>query len=533
MLGTVRDWWSLVSRAAWRRVERFLAVGVVTGAIAGSAGHAVVQSYPSSTSMSTLARFPWVWTAVRAVASDLAGLPLVAVANGNRQARRARNRRRQLVDDPALALLEDPNPGSTGHLLRKQAIVDYLCTGNGYLWRVEGDLGEPALYRLHPGWISPIPGPLGIPSGFELKTAGGGRRILSPSEVLHIRDVSWSDGAEAILGESSIRCLHDDLMLELGSKSLAAEQSAKGKPDVAISVDAAGGPNMIRELEQRWETAQVERHGAFITGKGITVTPLGWSPEQMQFHEGRSWTRDAILAVFEVPPARAGLSTANYGTQRQQLKTYWESLIRRAKAFDDAFSKLARPGVRIEHDFTDVEALQVAYTERLGRVSTWVALGATPAEAAAYEGFDEAPVGGAVQAPAAGGGAADPVETPEEGGQVQMQSLEVRLAAYFREAAGRLQALARDAEAGVDLGIWRAWERERLFGVLDDAGVGAEVARWWAEDLTASTFETLRLVVAAAANEGELDDLGLDNLEAFSVGRAHRVAARIRMAEAA
>src|SRR5687768_11937322 len=95
-------------------------------------GMAVHPGYPALQSMSTMARFPWVWTCVRAIAGDLAGLPLVAarlerLPNGKS--------RRVLVDDPALSLLATPGGGMTGYLLRKQLYADWSLTGNAFVWR--------------------------------------------------------------------------------------------------------------------------------------------------------------------------------------------------------------------------------------------------------------------------------------------------------------------------------------------------------------------------------------------------------------
>ena len=47
---------------------------------------------------------------------------------------------------------------------------------------------------------------------------------------------------------------------------------------------------------------------------------------------------------------------------------------------------------RVYHDFARVDALQASRTERLNRALTWNLLGASPAEAAAYEGFEDAPL---------------------------------------------------------------------------------------------------------------------------------------------
>ena len=45
-------------------------------------------------------------------------------------------------------------------------------------------------------------------------------------------------------------------------------------------------------------------------------------------------------------------------------------------------------GVRVFHDFSEVEALQESRTERVNRVQAWWLMGVSLSEAAALEGFD-------------------------------------------------------------------------------------------------------------------------------------------------
>ena len=49
------------------------------------------------------------------------------------------------------------------------------------------------------------------------------------------------------------------------------------------------------------------------------------------------------------------------------------------------------PAVRLAHDFGAVPELQPDRSERIANVAAWVGLGADPDDAAAYEGFADAP----------------------------------------------------------------------------------------------------------------------------------------------
>lgn len=499
----------------WRSIAGWIR-RAVTGA-AGAAflltGDAVSQSYPTDWSMATMARFPWVWTCVRAVAGDLAGLPLIAVRRAPGGSRRT-GQRQIVSDEPALRLLEQPSAGVTGYHLRKQLLVDYLLTGITYAWRAS----DIELIRLHPSCVTPrVVGISQTIVGYGVRYWDGARLHeieVAPSAMLCVRDVSWSPGPEGALPESAIRCLHDDLTMELGAKKLAAEQAKRGRPDVMFSSEKSSlGPDKIREINERWTESVVKGRGAFTVGADLKATILSWAPREFEYSARSADVRDTVLAVFEVPPARAGLSSANYGTQKQQMRTYWESLVRRARGFDDAFSLLASPGVRIEHDFSDVESLQVSYSERLIRVQTHVSLGMTPADAYAYEGFDDAAVPDVPMAAAPG--VARPVKPEEPQGD---KAIGADLAAYLAEAVGRYRAIADAATDGASTRLLEAWETERLFAVLD-AHLDAADARAWAADIVGSTVE--------AARAGLLAEHDLQTLAAFAPARASRLAERM------
>lgn len=448
----------------------------------------VQQDYPPLNAMSTLASFVWVRIAADAIATDLAGLPLVAAKRTG-----PRPMDRELVDDPILARLERPNAGFTEYLFRKQLWVDLLLTGNAYVWAPSA----VAMYRLHPQGITVRPGPLGVVSGYEWTDANGDSRVIPVDEMLHIRDVSWQDTLSQVLGESLIRSIHDELTAELGARKVAATVAAKGRPDILFAVKGltgtGPGSSGAAEIKARWEKAISSRDGAFVVGGDVEATPLSWTPKELDYQERSNQLRDSILALFGVPPTRAGLTTASYGAARQEARIYWEGLARRAKLFDDAFSKWARPRTRVEHDLSTVEALQVSYTERLLRVSTWVGLGAKPIDAARYEGFDDAPVGESVEnfvAPR-------PIDRQPE--EPQDPKVAAAVAAYVRALS------SADAIGLVDLGV------ERLIRAFQDAGLAEETARHWADEVAGTVGEALQV--------GPLDPAAVGSLFATRIGR--------------
>jgi HK97 family phage portal protein len=479
-------------------VQRFFgSPGAVVGALLLAGAHAVSPQYPSLNAMSTMARFPWVWTCVHCIASDLAARPLKAfrVVNGEEVP----------VDDPILELLAAPNMSSSGYLLRKQLWVDQLLTGNAYLWRpVEG----VAVYRLHPASTKPIPGPLGMVFGFEWTDEAGTVRTLPAAEVVHIRDVSWSDDATSVLGESAIRCLHDDLMIEIGAKKTARENSARGRPDILFSTAEQLGDKGLKPIKAAWQEAMEKRDGAFVVDKAVTATLLSWSPKELEFLQQSAVLRDTILAVFGVPPTRAGVQGANYAVARQEEKAYWERIIGRARIFDDAFTALAAPGVRVAHDFASVEALQVSTMDRILQMQAWIAAGVPAPDAARYVGFVGVPFPAELEAgaggkPAAGTGGDDEPAEPAD------KAMAIRSAVWLTLRSA--EAAYAGVGEGVDTALLCRSQTEQLFTRLNEAGLEAVAARTWAEELCGIVDEAHRM--------------GLP--DAFSEQRAYRMADRV------
>lgn len=527
---------------SWMRRLGAMVQRVATGYLAPGSmlfmSSPVMPEYSIDNSMSTLARFPMVWTCVQAICSDLAGLPLVAVRSmprpdhpassgildgerswteGNREQRRAAivaHRRelrlrlvgqvhqrsgldRSIVHDAVLDLLYQPNAGSDGWLFRKQIAVDFVLTGNAYLWAPLGPASQ-AIYRLHPGSVRPIPGFLGVPAGYEVDDEiTGTTRVYPPEQIGHVRDVSWQNTITSILGESAIRCLHDDLTADVNVRTTIAKASARGLPDILFSIKGALGKGSREALETRWEERGLKRQGAFVVGEDVTATPLSWSPSDFSDEARKESLTSTILAVFGVPPTRAGLTTASYGGARQESRVYWENLRSRwAIPFECAFSRLAGSGVRVEHDYSSVEALQVSYTERLMRVSTWVGLGADPLEAARYEGFDDAPLPAGLDPSAAK--PAKPIDRQPTEPQTVGGKVAAALELHLKCAE---VAYAEVADGSVDRSLFVRWQRERLFHCLTGAGLvtaGAEPhagARWWANELASVVDELARAEV--------------------------------------
>jgi HK97 family phage portal protein len=136
-----------------------------------------------------------------------------------------------------------------------------------------------------------------------------------------------------------------------------------------------------REFLEWWKQKRsgVSRsHTAILPPPGTDVTELGTSQTEMGFIDLRRFAREQILAVFDVPPAVAGVfEYANYANAKEQLRYFWyhklfpmlddlESVIQ--TDFLDRFNT----GVRCAFKREDVQALIVDYDHKIdAAVKIW------------------------------------------------------------------------------------------------------------------------------------------------------------------
>ena len=261
--------------------------------------------------------------------------------------------------------------------------------------------GAPSsLVRLHPSRTTIKPTPAGEPDCFAYGQSGGAPRLYSFHDVLCPRRPSWEDDPSSVYGQGAIRALNDTLTADLAFQKLNAQAARHGRPAALIKPAATADTAAVR-----WNSTQLaeikaavgkmarDSHGGFAVLNGLLdLVPIGWSPRDMEAPEQARLSRETTLAAFGVPPSRVGLPTANYATQRQQMRTYWEGLQGIAAAFDAEMTRLARRfdgAVEIYHDFAGVDALQTSRTERLDRVQRHIFAGLSPRDAYQAEGFDE------------------------------------------------------------------------------------------------------------------------------------------------
>lgn len=456
-----------------------------------SAVEGATSLYDARNALSAMAAFPWVKACVDVISTDLSGVPLVAVRMGDD------GQREVLTDHPVLDLLRRPSPQTGGVAMRRQLYADYTMTGEAYI-RVIGLAGgrldaAPVALRLHPGDLEPQIDPqTGLIGWYKW-----GSKRLEVSEVLMVRGLGWERGIRSSRAVSAIQALESGLKASQEARNHARKSAARGQIQFVLKPSdplAMFGPGGVQAVVDAFDEAAKAGRGTIVLNRSLDLMPMSLSPRDLEFSKLSDDVRTEVLAVFGVPPTVVGLPGANYGTARQEARTYWERLGHIARLFDDEFSRLTGdPRVRIEHDLTDVEALQTSRTERQQRASVWVtAFGVPPQQAARYEGFDDAPVPADVSA--------DDVRAPRPNAAPTIEPQEERAIAvrsWQQAAAGRLAVHIAD---GGDVGALAELEAHQLAGLLERAGVPRDEAVRRGRTAAGVMAESVRLALDTAGD---------------------------------
>ena len=417
--------------------------------LTASVGEPVPQSYAPIASLATIAAFPWVRACVDAIATDLAGLPLRVVRGTGSDA--------QHVEIPELAaLLNRPTSAQTRVEWERQIWVYLLLSGNAYAMRVGRPAKPSSLPLLHPEGVKIRPGSYGFPEGYDWTPYGGTPTSYDASLIQHWKLTQWEHGPQGLAGEGLIRALAKDLEADFAASKLSASQSRQGRPAAVISQDPTDSVAWTKDQRDLIGTAYTKlvsenRAVMVVPGKMKAEFP-SYNLRDMEFSTQRGLTRETILAAFGVPPCRVGLPTANYATSQQQMAVYWQHLIGLASILDGGLTAIAQgwgSDLSVAHDFSGVEPLQASRDSRLNRVSTWVMLGADAADAASYEGFDDAPL--------SGGTAPTPADSTSTNAIAEWLT---RSAPKTLDDSGFLAELTRSDAAQVEAeraAVWRGW----------------------------------------------------------------------------
>lgn len=387
-------WWRRWLPALWRRSPPVLEARLVQEGShkAGAdfaAAYPVEPGYSVEQAMSAYAAIAWVYIAATAVAEDIARVP-VKVYIGRRKGAEA------LPDShPAVRILAQPNSQTSAGQLTRQRVLDRMLTGNAYR-RVIGVGTRPTgQLRLHPERIRAVSASNGLVDHWVYRWDLEQR--LTVDEVLWDHGPSWESGPEGLYGQGVIRALHHVLTADEAAWERRAQAQARGRPDAIVSPngdDDNWTDSQVKDMKRVVEKVFDASHGGVaVLGERLKVDMLSWRPDQLGGQNIHTDVRQAVLSAFGVPAARVGLPSQDPAAE--MLWYYQNTIMPKTAEFDETDTRLVeRLDARawVEHDYSDVAALQDDRTKRQTRVKQWVELGYDTVTAGELEGFYGLPV---------------------------------------------------------------------------------------------------------------------------------------------
>ena len=313
---------------------------------------------------------------VRMVAEAAAALPVRFLEGGA-----------LLADHTLKALLRRPNPGQDGTALQETLFGFLLLNGNSYIEAAfDPESGAPMeLHALRPDRMRVVPGTDGWPAGYEYRVGARTHRFDATAEsqpILHLRGFHPLDdhyGLAPLEAASTAVDVHN-----AASRWTKALLDNAARPSGAIIYRGADGAGSLTEEQYRQIVSELESNhqGAANAGRpmllegGLDWKPMGYSPNDMQFHETRNGAAREIALAFGVPPMLLGLPGDNtYANYQEANRAFVRQtvlpLVTRVSAAVSSWLGWRWGGaVTIEPDLDRIPALSVERDALWNRISS-------------------------------------------------------------------------------------------------------------------------------------------------------------------
>lgn len=259
----------------------------------------------------------------------------------------------ELDEHPLLDLLAHPNPVQHGAALLESVFINLLTSGNAYVEAVRPrDGAKPTeLYVLRPDRMKVIPGPGGLPQGYEYSVGGKVTRwpadpLTGASAILHIKNFHPLDDWYGLAPlEAAMASIDQHNAAGAWNQALLSHGA---RPSGALVYAPKDGPATLTDQQVSRLRDEMNQH---YQGKGNAGRPmileggLSWqemslSPTEMDWLSGRDAAARDIALAFGVPVQLIGIQGAQtYANMKEaRLALYEETVLpllaRVLEAFD-------------------------------------------------------------------------------------------------------------------------------------------------------------------------------------------------------
>ena len=263
----------------------------------------------------------WVYAAISKISTGLASLPLVLE-------KKKGDRWEPDAGHELQRLLNRPNPFMGRQDMLERWAQSMMLGGNALWWlNIVG--GKPVeMWPISPDQIKPLHSRADFIGGYEWRVDSSTKRILPVAEVAHwmFPDPSNPRWGLAPL-QAAAGAVDMDLAAARWNRAVLAND---GKPPLAVFLDSSLSIDQMRQasalIREQINGGSIRQ--ALVLGGASRAQPLSLNATDLDFLNGRRFSREEIAAVFGVPPVLLSFGEAATYANLEAAKTVlWEDRI--------------------------------------------------------------------------------------------------------------------------------------------------------------------------------------------------------------
>lgn len=270
----------------------------------------------------------WVYVCVMRIAQAAAQLPFQIIV------RKKENKPGAIETDGVGGLrdlLEHPNPYQCRFDFIESIFVSLELTGNCYIEKAEITRGKPKeLYVLNPAQMSVVPDKKKLVKGYILNVNGKALEYKA-DEIIHIK---YAHSSSMHYGMSPLTAARVAINIDQGALRWNSNfMDHGGWPAGSIETDNDVDDKTLRRMKNELRTVvqQGKRQAGrvmLLTG-GMKYKAIAVTPKDMDWLNARRFSRDELLAIYNVPFSIAGLTSTEQTTARsagirEQIRNFYQ-----------------------------------------------------------------------------------------------------------------------------------------------------------------------------------------------------------------
>jgi len=230
----------------------------------------------------------------------------------------------EIIVHPFNELMQNINPVRDRFETFEETQIFLDITGDSYwLLEMNDSIGIPSnIFLLPSQLVKIVPDKNRFIKGY-LYGAGPEKQKLNPEDVVHFRNPNPRDIYYG-MGCLEAAVLEHDLADAMNTYEQALN-SNMAVPPILISYDGNIQDGEMQRVEAEWNKALMglaKTGKVKVADKRFKVEKLAFGPRELNFLQGRKWTRDVIAAAFGVPVSLLTIEDVNRANAAAGMPMY-------------------------------------------------------------------------------------------------------------------------------------------------------------------------------------------------------------------